>query len=140
VSFLPWVYLPCTVTLYARVSDAGLAGRTSEPQAFNVYAPPPTVSKTGISDVICKGESNGTVTLHLSNSTSAMNRFYINCYHADGSLKVEPVVYPGTFQIKDLKAGDWRFEVINNAYDASDPNHYVGDYYGHCRTNVKCKL
>lgn len=122
--------------LYARVSDSGLAGRTSAPQAFNVYAPPPAVSRIGSSDVICKGESNGTVTLQISNAASQANRFYINCYHADGSLKIEPVVYPGTFQIKDLKAGDWRFEVINNAYDPNDPNHYVGDYYGHCRTNI----
>ncbi|HEY9047007.1 MAG TPA: hypothetical protein VIN08_13980, partial [Ohtaekwangia sp.] len=67
--------------LYARASDATLAGRTSEPQAFNIYAPPPTVSIIGSSDVICKGEANGTVTLQISNSASQVNRFYINSFH-----------------------------------------------------------
>jgi hypothetical protein len=122
--------------LYARVSDSGLAGRTSAAQAFNVYAPPPTVSIADSTDAICKGESNGTVTLQISNAASAVNRFYINCTHADGSLKIEPVVYPGTYQIKDLKAGDWQFLVVNNAYDPTGVDQAVSGKYGHCNTTI----
>jgi hypothetical protein len=113
--------------LYARVSDAGLAGRTSAPQPFNVYAPPPTVSITGSSEVICKGESNGTVTMQISNAAPQLNRFYINCYHEDGSYKIEPEVTSGMYQITGLKAGKWKFQIVNN-YDKTN--------YGVCNTIV----
>jgi hypothetical protein len=110
-----------------RVIDTGIADRTLAPVNFKLYAPPPTVSITGSSEVVCKGESNGTVTFQISNTVSAVNKFYINCYHEDGSLKAEPDVASGTYTITGLKAGKWKFEITNN-FDKTN--------YGVCNTVV----
>lgn len=112
---------------YVRVIDPGLSDRTLPALAFNLYAPSPSVSINGSTDVICKGDANGKVTLQISNTVSQVNQFYINGYHEDGGLMVEPTVSTGTYQITGLKAGKWSFQVVNN---------YVKDTYGACNTNV----
>ena len=110
-----------------RVIDTGIADRTLAPVNFKLYAPPPTVSITDSSDVICNGESNGTVTLQISNIVSQVNRFYINSTHDDGSFKVDTLIYAGTYQVTDLKAGNWKILITNN---------YDKDNYGVCNTVV----
>ncbi|HEY9007221.1 MAG TPA: SprB repeat-containing protein, partial [Ohtaekwangia sp.] len=122
---------PYNTIFYVRVSDAALSGRTSAVTSFHLYAPSPAVSITGSSDVVCKGESNGTVTFEISNAVPEVNRFYINYTHTDGTANVDTLVYTGTHQITGLKAGDWTFVVTNN---------YDKDNYGLCNTSVSATV
>jgi len=104
---------------------------TKETGLLHFNAPPPTVSVAGGTDVVCKGQENGTVTLQISNAVSQVNRFYINYTHSDGTAKVDTLVYTGTHQITGLKAGDWTFVVTNN---------YQKDTYGLCNTSISATV
>ncbi|MBT1686335.1 T9SS type A sorting domain-containing protein [Dawidia soli] len=117
------------VLFYIRLKDPGLPDRNlTNTYTFRVYAPPPTVSLSGQTDVVCKGQQNGTATLQIS--SSVVDRFYINCTNLDnGAAWVVPDVRVGNTTITGLDAGRWKFEVVNN-------NTADTDSYGHCPVSI----
>jgi hypothetical protein len=117
-------------TIYVRVSDAALAGRTSGISSFKLYAPPPVVSLNSYTDVICNGDPTATATLQISNAVSAIDQFRINCNNLDDAAKSFPIdngVVTGLNTITGLSAGRWQLLVINNVDPAT---------YGVCSTAI----
>lgn len=91
--------------------------RSSNVVSFKLLAPPPTASVVNHTDVICKGEANGTATLRISNPLSTINQFVINCKNLDNPTAGFPInngIVSGDNVITGLKAGRWEFQVINN--------------------------
>jgi len=117
-------------TFYFRAEVRGCAGNryTERTLGVSYKAPAPNVSVVGQTPVVCHGGSTGTVSLQISNDLSIVNKFYINCTHTNpiNNFTV-PDVSTGTYQIQNLKAGSWSFEVVNN---------YDKDNYGVCATTV----
>lgn len=109
----------------SRLNEAFQYSRTSDVQSFSLFAPPPTVSVTGSTNTICNGSSDGTVTLNISNAVSAVNQFYVNVDHADGTLMLLSSVSAGAVPITGLKAGNWSIQVVNNTAG-----------YGACSTTI----
>ncbi|MCD9017605.1 T9SS type A sorting domain-containing protein [Parachryseolinea silvisoli] len=119
---------------YLRLKDATLPDRniTNKIFTFKVYAPPPTVSISGFTDVVCNGQTNGTVTLQISNSTAAVNRFFINYTNLDNNVTgLVPDTGTGNTIVSGLGVGRWAFQVVNN----SDK-----DTYGVCSYTVNQRI
>lgn len=96
---------------------SGIYERTTNVVEFKLFAPPPTASVVGHTDVVCKGQTNGTVTLRVSHPTvGEIDHFVVNCKNRNtGQLIAIPDgIVTGDNLITDLGAGLWEFEVINN--------------------------
>lgn len=105
------------VQFYVRVKDATLPDRniTNKVFPFRIYAPPPTVSISSFTDVVCNGETSGSVTLQISNPTPVVDQFYINYTNRDTNVTgLVPTTGTGNTTVYDLGVGRWAFQVVNN--------------------------
>jgi len=120
--------------VYVKVTDPGVPQRTlPSPTVFHLNAPPPTVSLVSETQPVCHGNTNGSVTLNVSNSY--VDRFYMNCFNDDNHIydTTVSVLGNGNVKVPWLRAGNWRFQVVNNSADGNSGacsatyNHKLGE-------------